>query len=169
MELAGNAGVALSRDWLLQRVWGFDFNGDERTIDVHVHRLRAKIEEPWQLPVLSAHRSWIRLQVRARLMLAPSRISSRAPCSRRSGTSCARRLPRSAATSRPCSRSDCDPATARRFLETARRETLRLGRLVDGMLEASILASRTLRELQCRRADPRDRSICWPRWPQHGA
>ena len=49
-ELAGNAGVALSRDWLLQRVWGFDFNGDERTIDVHVHRLRLKIEEPWQLP-----------------------------------------------------------------------------------------------------------------------
>lgn len=52
MELAGNAGVALSRDRLLQRVWGFDFNGDERTIDVHVHRLRAKIEEPWQLPSL---------------------------------------------------------------------------------------------------------------------
>jgi DNA-binding response OmpR family regulator len=53
MELAGNAGVALSRDWLLQRVWGFDFNGDERTIDVHIHRLRAKIEEPWHLaPIL---------------------------------------------------------------------------------------------------------------------
>jgi DNA-binding response OmpR family regulator len=52
MELAGNPGVALSRDWLLQRVWGFDFNGDERTIDVHVHRLRAKIEEPWELPPL---------------------------------------------------------------------------------------------------------------------
>ncbi len=52
LELAGNAGVALSRDWLLQRVWGFDFNGDERTIDVHIHRLRAKIEEPWQLPSL---------------------------------------------------------------------------------------------------------------------
>jgi DNA-binding response OmpR family regulator len=52
MELAANAGLALSRDWLLQRVWGFDFNGDERTIDVHVHRLREKIEEPWQLPSL---------------------------------------------------------------------------------------------------------------------
>jgi two-component system alkaline phosphatase synthesis response regulator PhoP len=52
MELAGNAGVALSRDWLLQRVWGFDFNGDERTIDVHVHRLRVKIEEPWRLAPL---------------------------------------------------------------------------------------------------------------------
>ncbi len=50
MEFAANPGVALSRDWLLQRVWGFDFNGDERTIDVHVHRLRAKIEEPWKLP-----------------------------------------------------------------------------------------------------------------------
>lgn len=52
MEFAGNPGVALSRDWLLQRVWGFDFDGDERTIDVHVHRLRAKIEEPWNLPPL---------------------------------------------------------------------------------------------------------------------
>ena len=50
MELAGNAGVALSRDWLLQRVWGYDFNGDERTIDVHVHRLRAKIEQRYRLP-----------------------------------------------------------------------------------------------------------------------
>ncbi len=32
-----------------------------------------------------------------------------------------------------------DPPTARRFLETARRETLRLGRLVEGMLEFSLL------------------------------
>lgn len=52
MEFAGNPGVALSRDWLLQKVWGFDFDGDERTIDVHVHRLRTKIEEPWKLPPL---------------------------------------------------------------------------------------------------------------------
>lgn len=50
MELAENAGVALSRDWLLQRVWGFDFGGDERTVDVHVRRLRAKIQERWHLP-----------------------------------------------------------------------------------------------------------------------
>ncbi|MGC1381635.1 MAG: response regulator transcription factor [Candidatus Baltobacteraceae bacterium] len=52
VELAGNAGVALSREWLLQRVWGFDFDGDERTIDVHVHRLRTKIEQRWRLPTL---------------------------------------------------------------------------------------------------------------------
>lgn len=50
MEFAGNPGVALSRDWLLQRVWGFDFLGDERTVDVHIHRLRTKIEERWKLP-----------------------------------------------------------------------------------------------------------------------
>ena len=45
LELASNAGVALSRSMLLERVWGFDYDGDERTVDVHVRRLRAKIEE----------------------------------------------------------------------------------------------------------------------------
>lgn len=50
MELAANPGIALSRERILQKVWGFDFSGDERTVDVHVRRLRAKIEEPWQLP-----------------------------------------------------------------------------------------------------------------------
>lgn len=50
LELAANAGVALSRERLLERVWGFDFDGDERTVDVHVRRLRAKIEEEAGLP-----------------------------------------------------------------------------------------------------------------------
>jgi len=45
LELARHAGIALSRECLLQRVWGFDFEGDERTVDVHVRRLRARIEE----------------------------------------------------------------------------------------------------------------------------
>ena len=45
LELAVNVGIALSRERLLERVWGFDFDGDERTVDVHVRRLRAKIEE----------------------------------------------------------------------------------------------------------------------------
>src|SRR6202035_2033647 len=39
LELASNAGVALSRESLLERVWGFDFVGDQRTVDVHVRRL----------------------------------------------------------------------------------------------------------------------------------
>jgi len=45
LELASNAGVALSRTMLLERVWGFDYDGDERTVDVHVRRIRAKIED----------------------------------------------------------------------------------------------------------------------------
>ncbi len=52
LELASNAGIALSRSTLLQRVWGFDFDGDERTVDVHVRRLRVKIEEKPQLAPL---------------------------------------------------------------------------------------------------------------------
>jgi DNA-binding response OmpR family regulator len=50
LELASNPGIALSRERLLDRVWGFDFEGDERTVDVHVRRLRAKIEEGADLP-----------------------------------------------------------------------------------------------------------------------
>lgn len=50
LELASNPGVALSRRTLLEKVWGFDFDGDERTVDVHVRRVRLKIEEERDLP-----------------------------------------------------------------------------------------------------------------------
>ena len=50
LMLASNPGVALSRRTLLERVWGFDFEGDERTVDVHVRRLRHKIQEKPNLP-----------------------------------------------------------------------------------------------------------------------
>jgi two-component system response regulator ResD len=52
LELASNPGVALSRATLLERVWGFDFEGDERTVDVHVRRLRARLEDGAKLPSL---------------------------------------------------------------------------------------------------------------------
>jgi DNA-binding response OmpR family regulator len=42
--LIRNRGIALSRDLLLERVWGFDFLGDSRTVDVHIRWLREKIE-----------------------------------------------------------------------------------------------------------------------------
>ncbi len=42
--LMRNRGMALSRDLLLERVWGFDFLGDSRTVDVHIRWLREKIE-----------------------------------------------------------------------------------------------------------------------------
>jgi DNA-binding response OmpR family regulator len=43
-ELASNAGRILSREQLLDRVWGYGYFGDGRLVDVHVRRLRAKIE-----------------------------------------------------------------------------------------------------------------------------
>jgi DNA-binding response OmpR family regulator len=49
VALAQNAGVAFSRSMLLERVWGHDFEGDERTVDVHVRRLRMKLEEQHEL------------------------------------------------------------------------------------------------------------------------
>jgi two-component system response regulator ResD len=48
--LADRPGLALSRDTLLERVWGYDFEGDQRTVDVHVRRLRMKLEEQNGLP-----------------------------------------------------------------------------------------------------------------------
>jgi DNA-binding response OmpR family regulator len=43
-ELLRNRGAVLSRDLLLTRVWGYDYMGDSRTVDVHVRWLREKIE-----------------------------------------------------------------------------------------------------------------------------
>jgi DNA-binding response OmpR family regulator len=42
--LARNRGIALSRDLILERVWGWDYDGGSRTVDVHVRWLREKIE-----------------------------------------------------------------------------------------------------------------------------
>ncbi len=43
--LATHPGRALSRDELLRKVWGYDYVGETRTVDVHVRRLRAKLGE----------------------------------------------------------------------------------------------------------------------------
>jgi two-component system response regulator RegX3 len=42
--LLANAGRVLTRDTLIDRVWGSDYVGDTKTLDVHVKRLRAKVE-----------------------------------------------------------------------------------------------------------------------------
>jgi DNA-binding response OmpR family regulator len=49
--LARNRGMALSRDLILERVWGWDFGGGTRTVDVHVRWLREKIERDPGNPV----------------------------------------------------------------------------------------------------------------------
>jgi two-component system response regulator RegX3 len=42
--LVANAGRVVTRDQLIEQVWGYDFEGDTKTLDVHVKRLRAQIE-----------------------------------------------------------------------------------------------------------------------------
>lgn len=49
-ELARKPGVVFSREKLLQDVWGYDFYGDSGTIDVHVRRLRAKLNDDSSKP-----------------------------------------------------------------------------------------------------------------------
>jgi DNA-binding response OmpR family regulator len=45
VELMRNQGAVLSRDLILSRVWGYDYYGDSRTVDVHIRWLRQKIED----------------------------------------------------------------------------------------------------------------------------
>lgn len=51
-HLASNPNKVFTRDQLLDEVWGFDYYGDSRTVDVHVKRLREKLEgvsDKWAL------------------------------------------------------------------------------------------------------------------------
>jgi DNA-binding response OmpR family regulator len=43
-ELAFHPGIVLSREQLLERIWGYDYFGDARLVDAHIRRLRTKIE-----------------------------------------------------------------------------------------------------------------------------
>jgi DNA-binding response OmpR family regulator len=47
-----NPGQVFTRDRLLERVWGYDYGGETRTVDVHVHWLRQRIEEDPARPVM---------------------------------------------------------------------------------------------------------------------
>ena len=52
VDLARHAGQVLARDTLLDRIWGYDYLGDSRLVDVAVGRLRAKIEADPAAPEL---------------------------------------------------------------------------------------------------------------------
>ena len=47
--LVENRGIVLTRDQLLTRIWGYDFDGETRTVDVHVRTLRQKLGEAGNL------------------------------------------------------------------------------------------------------------------------
>lgn len=40
---ASNINLLLTREQIIQRIWGYDFDGDIRTIDTHIKTLRAKL------------------------------------------------------------------------------------------------------------------------------
>ena len=50
--LIANAGRVLTRDVVIERVWGVDYVGDTKTLDVHIKRLRSKIETDPKNPTL---------------------------------------------------------------------------------------------------------------------
>jgi two-component system response regulator MtrA len=52
VELARHAGQVLTRDVLLDRVWGYDYLGDSRLVDVAIQRLRSKVERDAATPEL---------------------------------------------------------------------------------------------------------------------
>jgi len=51
-EFADHANMVLSRDQLLERVWGYEYLGDSRLVDAHVRRLRVKVEDQPDEPKL---------------------------------------------------------------------------------------------------------------------
>jgi two-component system response regulator RegX3 len=50
--LVENSGRVLTRDVLIDRVWGTDYIGDTKTLDVHIKRLRSRIESDPSVPIL---------------------------------------------------------------------------------------------------------------------
>ena len=44
-----NEGIVLTRDEILTKVWGYEFDGESRTVDVHIRTLRSKLGEAGKL------------------------------------------------------------------------------------------------------------------------
>jgi two-component system, OmpR family, response regulator MtrA len=52
LEIAGAGGQIVTREELLHRVWGYDYFGDTRLLDVHIRRLRRKVEDNPDSPTI---------------------------------------------------------------------------------------------------------------------
>ena len=60
--LINNRNIALSREKLLELVWGYDFEGDARTVDVHIQKLRKKLG--WENRIKTVYKLGYRLEIR---------------------------------------------------------------------------------------------------------
>lgn len=58
--LIQNCNIALSRDQLLNLAWGFDYEGETRTVDMHIQRLRKKL--CWEKKIVTVYRYGYRLE-----------------------------------------------------------------------------------------------------------
>ncbi len=54
--MMANKNIVLSRDTLLENVWGFDYYGETNAVDVYIRYLRSKIEEPFGLKIINTVR-----------------------------------------------------------------------------------------------------------------
>jgi two-component system, OmpR family, response regulator len=65
-KLASSPGKTFSRDQLIEDIWGYDFEGNERTLDVHINRLRERFpEEALSFKIRTIRGLGYRLEVRA--------------------------------------------------------------------------------------------------------
>ncbi|MCL2402919.1 MAG: response regulator transcription factor [Coriobacteriia bacterium] len=62
--LIANRNIALSRYKLLQIAWGYDFEGDTRTVDVHIHKIRKKLG--WEQVLKTVYKLGYRLEDRSK-------------------------------------------------------------------------------------------------------
>ncbi len=75
-EFADHADAVLSRDQLLERVWGYEYLGDSRLVDAHVRRLRLKVEDHPDDPKLIVTVAWDRLPADVVVTHRPSGLDS---------------------------------------------------------------------------------------------
>ncbi|MCL2856670.1 MAG: response regulator transcription factor [Oscillospiraceae bacterium] len=60
--LIKNRNIAMSRDKLLEIAWGYDYGGDTRTVDVHIHNIRKKLG--WEDVIKTVYKLGYRLEVK---------------------------------------------------------------------------------------------------------
>ena len=60
--LIKNKNLALSRDALLEKAWGYDYYGDTRTVDIHIQRLRKKLD--WDDVIVTVYKYGYRLEIK---------------------------------------------------------------------------------------------------------
>lgn len=61
--LASSPGKIFTRNQLIERIWGFDYEGDERTVDVHIKRLREQLEHFEEISISTVRGLGYRLEV----------------------------------------------------------------------------------------------------------